>query len=155
MVEARPCLFLDRDGVINRNPPRGEYIARWEEMEILPAAVDWIRLFRAAGFLVVVVTNQRGVALGRMTEGELTTLHERLAEHLAELGAPVDAILYCPHAEGACQCRKPLPGMVEEAARRFAIDMKGSLLVGDSDLDRDLAANCGLAFVRVAEGRVR
>ena len=140
--------------MINRNARRGEYILRWEEVRILPGIIDWVRLFRTAGFLVIVVTNQRGVSLGLHTEAELQALHDQLAETFAQAGAPFDAILYCPHGLNECQCRKPEPGMIEEACRRFQIDMARSLLVGDSNLDEQLAANCGLAFVRVADGAV-
>src|SRR5439155_2961276 len=80
---SRPCLFLDRDGVINVKPPEGEYVRRWEEFQLIPAAVDWIRLFNAAGFLVVVVTNQRGVALGLMTLADVADIHARMTAELA------------------------------------------------------------------------
>jgi len=150
----RPCLFLDRDGVINRNAPRGEYILSWHQIEILPNIISWIRLFRAAGFLVIVVTNQRGVSLGLHSEADLEALHEQLAATLAAAEAPLDAIFYCPHGLDSCQCRKPAPGMIEEACRRFSIDLSRSLLIGDSNLDAQLAANCQLPFVRVNEGSI-
>ncbi len=105
----RRCLFLDRDGVINAAPPRGEYIRHWDEFRLLPEVVSWIRLFKAAGYLAIVVTNQRGIALGIMTEADLLALHEKMRAELVSQGAILDDILYCPHAEDACNCRKPLP----------------------------------------------
>jgi D-glycero-D-manno-heptose 1,7-bisphosphate phosphatase len=150
----RRCLFLDRDGVINAAPPEGDYIRSWDEFRLLPEVVDWIRLFKAAGYLVIVVTNQRGIALGRMTEAELAALHERMRSELAAQGAVLDDIFYCPHAEGACDCRKPRPGMIVEAQRKWDIDLAGSLLVGDGERDRLLAARCGIPFVMVKDGRV-
>ncbi len=150
----RRCLFLDRDGVINAAPARGEYIQSWEEFRLLPEAVGWIRLFKAAGYLAIVVTNQRGIALGVMTEAELLVLHGRMRAELAAQGAVLDDIFYCPHQEGACDCRKPLPGMVLEAQRKWDIDLAGSLLVGDGERDRLLGERCGIPFVLVRDGRV-
>lgn len=82
------CLFLDRDGVINAAPPAGEYIRRWEESRLRPEVVSWIiRLFKAAGFLAIVLTNQRGLALGQYSEAGLQALHERMRTALAAEGA--------------------------------------------------------------------
>ncbi|HTQ57214.1 MAG TPA: HAD family hydrolase [Bryobacteraceae bacterium] len=151
----RRCLFLDRDGVINAAPSEDAYIQSWDEFRLLPEAVDWIRLFKAAGFLAIVVTNQRGVALGRMTESELTALHDRMRAELTARGAVLDDIFYCPHAENACDCRKPAPGLILAAQRKWDIDLGASLLVGDGERDRELAARCGIPFVLVKDGRVR
>jgi len=150
----RRCLFLDRDGVINAAPPKGEYIQGWDEFRLLPEVVSWIRLFKAAGFLAIVITNQRGIALGRMTEADLAALHERMRAELAAQGAVLDDIFYCPHAEDACDCRKPRPGMIVAAQKKWDIDLAGSLFVGDGERDRLLAERCGMPFVMVRDGRV-
>jgi len=150
----RRCLFLDRDGVINAAPPAGEYIRRWDEFHLLPEAVSWIRLFKAAGFLAIVITNQRGIALGQYTEADLLALHEQMRAELAGRGAILDDVFYCPHAEGACNCRKPLPGMIIQAQQKWAIDLSASLLIGDGERDRQLAARCGIPFALVRNGRV-
>jgi len=150
----RRCLFLDRDGVINAAPVKGEYIQNWNEFRLLPEVVSWIRLFKAAGYLAIVITNQRGIALGRMTEAELGALHDRMRAELAAQGAILDDIFYCPHAEDACNCRKPLPGMVMEAQRKWDIDLAASLFVGDGERDRLVAERCGIPFVLVKNGRV-
>ena len=150
----RRCLFLDRDGVINAAPSAGEYIRRWDEFHLLAEVVSWIRLFKTAGFLAIVITNQRGIALGRHSEADLLALHERMRSELAAQGAVLDDIFYCPHAEGACNCRKPLPGMVIDAQRKWDIDLAASLLIGDGERDRLLAARCGIPFVLVRDGRV-
>ena len=150
----RRCLFLDRDGVINVNPPRGAYVRCWEEFRFRPEVFAWIRLFKAAGFLVVVITNQRGVALGLMTERDLAAVHRRMRAELEAQGAAVDDIFCCPHQENTCRCRKPRPGLVLAAQRKWDIDLAASLLVGDSECDRALAAACGIPFVRVRDGQV-
>jgi D-glycero-D-manno-heptose 1,7-bisphosphate phosphatase len=150
----RRCLFLDRDGVINAAPPEGEYIRRWEEFRLLPEAVSWIRLFKAAGFLTIVLTNQRGIALGIMSHADLRALHERMRTELAAQGAILDDIFYCPHEEGACNCRKPRPGLVLEAQQKWSIDLSASLLIGDSQRDQLLAERCRIPFALVRDGRV-
>jgi D-glycero-D-manno-heptose 1,7-bisphosphate phosphatase len=150
----RRCLFLDRDGVINAAPVSGEYIQRWDEFRLLPEVVSWIRLFKAAGYLAIVITNQRGIALGRYSEADLLALHERMCHELAARGAILDDVFYCPHAEGACNCRKPLPGMVIRAQQKWDIDLSASLFVGDGERDRMLAVRCGIPFALVRDGRV-
>jgi D-glycero-D-manno-heptose 1,7-bisphosphate phosphatase len=153
-MSSRRCLFLDRDGVINAAPPKGDYIRRWEDLRLLPEAVSWIRLFKAAGYLVIVVTNQRGVALGLYSTADLEAMHEKMRAELAAQGAILDDIFYCPHHEGACDCRKPLPGLVLAAQQKWDIDLAASLLIGDSERDRLLAERCGIPFARVLDGRV-
>jgi D-glycero-D-manno-heptose 1,7-bisphosphate phosphatase len=150
----RACVFLDRDGVINRKPPAGEYIRSWREFILIPAVVDWIRLFNALELLVIVVTNQRGVALGLMQQRDVDDIHARMVQELRQRGARIDDVFCCPHAENACDCRKPKPGLVLEACRKWNLDLARSILLGDSDLDRKLAENCGIRFLAVSEGRI-
>jgi histidinol-phosphate phosphatase family protein len=150
----RPCLFLDRDGVINVAAEPGRYIERWEQFRLIPQVVEWIKLCNELGLLVIVVTNQRGVALGRMSEHELGEIHENMLRELEQLGAHVDDVFYCPHQEGECQCRKPRTGMVRAAARKWDIDLSRSILVGDSSSDRKVAEQLGMRFVPVKDGSV-
>jgi D-glycero-D-manno-heptose 1,7-bisphosphate phosphatase len=151
---SRRCLFLDRDGVINAAPPAGDYVRHWDDFRLLPEAVSWIRLFKAAGYLAIVLTNQRGIALGLYSHAELLALHERMRAELAAQGAILDDIFYCPHQEDACDCRKPRPGMVVEAQRKWNIDLTASLLIGDTQRDRLLAERCGIPFALVRDGHV-
>lgn len=148
----RRCVFLDRDGVINEKAPPHQYIRDWSEFRFLPPVADWIRLFNALDFLVIVVTNQRGIARGAMTREAVEEIHSRMIAALAGRGARIDEVFFCPHEEGACDCRKPKPGMVLQAQAKWGIDLGGSLLIGDSDEDSALAAGCGLRFLR-ADGR--
>lgn len=144
---SRPCLFLDRDGVINEPAALGEYINTWSEFRLLSNIADWIRLFNALDFLVIVVTNQRGVALGVTDAAQLELIHRNMVQALATVGARIDDVFSCPHDYGVCDCRKPKPGLIEQACRKWDIDMKNSLLIGDAKLDEELARNCGLRFV--------
>jgi histidinol-phosphate phosphatase family protein len=150
----RRCLFLDRDGVINVKPAEGEYVRNWSEFHFLPAIADWIRLFRALDFLVIVLTNQRGVARGLIRPDDLEEIHSKMRQELDREEAHIDDVFCCPHAEGACNCRKPKPGLVWEAEQRWKIDLSSSLLIGDSDSDRQLAATCGMAFAMARNGRI-
>jgi len=150
----RAAAFFDRDGVINVAPPAGEYVRRWSEFQLIPAAVDWIRLLNALDLLVVVVTNQRGVARGLMSAAALEEIHGNMRALLAEHGARVDDVLCCPHEENTCTCRKPRPGLVLDAARRWNIDLERSVMIGDTDVDRALAERCGMRFLRARRGRL-
>jgi D-glycero-D-manno-heptose 1,7-bisphosphate phosphatase len=151
---SRPCVFLDRDGVINEKAREDDYIDSWSRFRFLPNVADWIRLFNALDQIVIVVTNQRGIARGRMTEGDLAVIHEKMCLALAEQGARIDDIFYCPHDEGMCDCRKPRPGLVRRAVEKWDIDLSRSLLIGDSESDMKLAQVCGLRFLRAAGGRL-
>ncbi len=151
----RRCVFFDRDGVINEPARLGEYICRWEDFRIIPAAVDWIRLANALGMLAIVVTNQRSVSLGLVTREQVDEIHRRMCGALAEWGAHIDEVYCCPHAEDACNCRKPKPGMVWAAAEKWNIDVRASVMIGDSDRDRGLAINTGLTFLEVRNGHFR
>lgn len=150
----RRCVFLDRDGTVNIAPPAGEYILSREQFHLIPGIVDWIRIFNCLGFLVVVVTNQRGVARGLMSQKDLDEIHREMTLAIECGGGRIDQILCCPHEEGVCTCRKPKPGLVLEAQARWDIDLAASVLIGDSDADRELAARCGMSFIRVRDGHI-
>jgi D-glycero-D-manno-heptose 1,7-bisphosphate phosphatase len=144
------AVFLDRDGVINQSPPEGEYVTRWEDFHILPGVTDGIALLNHAGFLVIVVTNQRGIAKGLMTEVDLQKMHARMTDDLARAGAKIEATFYCPHdIEPRCDCRKPAPGMLLSAARSRGIDLRTSWMIGDSDNDVEAGLNAGCKTARV------
>lgn len=141
-------VFLDRDGVINRKAPEGEYIARWSDVEILPGVESAVAALNRSGRQVIVVSNQRGVALGRYTSADVEAVHEQLQAHLAAHGAYVDAFYYCPHDTGQCDCRKPGIGMFEQAFRDFPqASRANSLVIGDSLSDIEAARNLGVPSV--------
>jgi D-glycero-D-manno-heptose 1,7-bisphosphate phosphatase len=130
------AVFLDRDGVINRKPLEGEYVTRWEEMEILPEVAGAVVQLNQADFKVIVVTNQRCIAKGLVTDAEVEAIHQRMCRALANVGATIDAVYYCPHEkQPPCTCRKPAPGMLLLAAREHGIDLAESWMIGDSDID--------------------
>jgi len=158
-TRAGKAVFLDRDGVINVE--KG-YVHRVEEFELLPDAPEAIRLLNEAGFLVVVVTNQSGVARGYYTLETVRSLHRHLDALLADHSARIDAYYICPHhpehgigeLKVTCACRKPLPGMLEQAATELAINLPASYMIGDKPTDTAaaLAAGCHPLFLQTCFG---
>lgn len=138
------AVFLDRDGVINRKAPEGDYITRWEDFRILDDVVEGVAQLNRAGFRVIVVTNQRCIAKGLMACAELEQIHHRMLEYLGTAGARIDAVYYCPHdTEPPCRCRKPAPGMLLDAAQFLDIDLTKSWMIGDSEIDVAAGRNAG------------
>ena len=146
---ALTTVFLDRDGVINAEASSAEYIESWASFEFLPGAVEAVARLRAAGLRVVVVTNQRGVSLGKMTAADVEDIHTRMVA----AGLEVDRIYYCPHGKGECDCRKPLPGMLERAAREVpGVSLgRSAAIVGDSETDMEAGRTVGAVLVKVGE----
>jgi D-glycero-D-manno-heptose 1,7-bisphosphate phosphatase len=154
------AVFLDRDGTINLEK---EYLYRIEDFEFVTGAEEAIRLLNQAGYFVVVVTNQSGVARGYYTEEDVEILHSEISARLAAKGAHVDAWYYCPHhpaGKGSyalpCSCRKPLPGMLLSAADRYGLNLEESIMIGDKliDVEAALAAGCRPILVRSGYGSV-
>jgi D-glycero-D-manno-heptose 1,7-bisphosphate phosphatase len=144
--------FLDRDGVINKKPPEGQYVTCWEEMEFLPRVPEAIALLAGAGYFVFVVSNQRCVAKGLLTQGELESIHRRMCQALADAGAVITKVYYCPHEiQPPCSCRKPAPGMLLTAAQTHALDLTSSWMIGDSDIDVEAGRSAGCKTVRIVK----
>lgn len=155
----REAVFLDRDGTLIEEV---HYLAHPEQVRLIPGAAEAVRRLNALGALVVVVTNQGGVARGYFPEARVAEVHAHLAAVLAGHGAKVDAFYYCPHhpTEGAdpyrqvCECRKPKPGMLYAAARDLGIDLARSWMIGDKPCDAGAgrAAGCRSLLVRTGHG---
>jgi D-glycero-D-manno-heptose 1,7-bisphosphate phosphatase len=141
-------VFLDRDGVLNRKLPEGEYVSAWEHFHLLPGAAEAIGKLKRAGLRVLVVSNQRGVALGLYRAEDVDRIHAQLQDELAARGAQVDGFYFCPHDKGACNCRKPLPGLFHEAQSQFPdIQPETSLMIGDSISDIEFGRNLGMTTI--------
>ena len=153
------AVFLDRDGTIN---VERDYLYRPEEFTFIPGAPEAIRMLREAGYLVVVVTNQSGIARGYYDEAALHRIHRHMDDLLARAGTSVDAYYYCPHHpdgtvdsyRSVCDCRKPLPGMLLQAARDLGIDLAASYIIGDkqADVTAGLRAGCRPLLVKTGYG---
>jgi D-glycero-D-manno-heptose 1,7-bisphosphate phosphatase len=144
--------FLDRDGVINPNAPDGGYTTCWEDFHFLPGVAEAIALLNRANYLVIVATNQRGIAKGLLTIETLEEIHTKMASHLSAAGACIDAIYYCPHgSDEPCACRKPSPGMLLSAAQQFDIDLANSWMIGDSNSDMEAGKSAGCRTIKIVE----
>jgi histidinol-phosphate phosphatase family protein len=144
-------VFLDRDGVINKKAPEREYITSWNDFHFLPGVPEAIRAINEAGYKIAVVTNQRGVALGRLTGVELEGLHDRMSSELAKKGASISWIFYCPHDNGECDCRKPGIGLFLKLEQILDVDKRASWMVGDSLIDIQAGNAYGVKTVFIGE----
>jgi D-glycero-D-manno-heptose 1,7-bisphosphate phosphatase len=155
--DTRPAAFLDRDGTINED---AGYIDRLERLILFPFAIDAIRLLRRAGYLVVIITNQAGVAKGLYSEAFVDETRRFLEDRCARGSTQLDGHYYCPHSPHAdvvayrreCECRKPRPGMVLEAARDLNIDLSRSVVIGDRWRDIAVARHVGARALLVRTG---
>jgi D-glycero-D-manno-heptose 1,7-bisphosphate phosphatase len=144
-------VFLDRDGTVNRKAPHGEYIERADQLELLPSAAEGIRSLQKAGFLVILVTNQRGVALGIMTESAVAAVHSALSDLLRKAGVKeFDDIRMCPHDLGECTCRKPQPGMLLDSLAKHNGDPAASFIIGDAHSDVAAGLAAGVTPIRLS-----
>jgi D-glycero-D-manno-heptose 1,7-bisphosphate phosphatase len=145
-----PGIFLDRDGVIIRKAADGEYIANVGEMEFLPGSPEAIAELSRSGFKVIVITNQRGVATGKITLPDLEEIHARLMQVVASLEGCICDIFYCPHdVSENCLCRKPKAGMLLWAAEKHDLPLSECWMVGDaaSDITAGKSAGCKTALI--------
>jgi D-glycero-D-manno-heptose 1,7-bisphosphate phosphatase len=143
-------VFLDRDGVINRKAAHGDYIRYPDELVLLPGAGRAVHLLNTSFRKVIVVTNQRGIALGRLSESDLLSIHEKLQTDLRRLGGHLDAIYHCPHDLDSCDCRKPRTGMFQLAFRDFpGARPENSVMIGDSESDIVAGKCMGMRTIRI------
>lgn len=146
----RPAVFLDRDGTIC---VLVEYMDDPDQVQLLPGAGEAIKRFKELGFLVVMITNQSALARGYFTEEVLDAIHERLARELDREGAKIDAIYFCPHhPDDKCQCRKPKPGLILNAAKELNIDLSSSFMVGDKLDDVKAGKSAGTMGILLLTG---
>ena len=145
----RAC-FLDRDGVLNRRAGPHDYVKSVAEFAWLAGAREGVRRLNDEGWLVLVVTNQRGIARGLMTAADVDAIHAHAQSGLRAVGAHVDGFYVCPHGDdAACACRKPQPGLILRAAREWDVDLAASFLVGDDERDVEAARRAGVAAVKM------
>ncbi len=157
MSGLKPAIFLDRDGTLNVD---AGYLDRKERLTLFPWSLESVRLLRRAGYAVVVVTNQGGVARGMIEESFVEEVHGIIQSRLADIGEELDGHYYCPHESAAsieafrvnCDCRKPKPGMVTRAVRDLGLDIKRSVVIGDKWSDVHLAKQTGARSVLVRTG---
>jgi D-glycero-D-manno-heptose 1,7-bisphosphate phosphatase len=144
------ALFIDRDGVINRKGGP-YYIHRIEDFVFNPGIFEALRAFSKAGYKIIVITNQGGIAKESHTEAETLSLHDYMVSALAAEGVTITAVYYCPHhpSVSECLCRKPGNLLFERAIQEHQIDRKNSLMIGDSEIDIEAAAKSGIKGIKV------
>ncbi len=152
MTELKPCVFFDRDGIVNVSPGPG-YVERVEDFHLMPAFVEALRVVLARGYEAVIVTNQRGVGRGLMTQETLDAIHAHLRAELAREGLSLRDIFFCTANDHAHPWRKPNPGMILEAARVRQLDLARSWMIGDSESDvvAGQRAGCRTVLVKASE----
>lgn len=145
MEKARKALFVDRDGTINRDCP---YCKDVNDLEIYEDTVEIMKEYQDRGYLIIIITNQSGIARGYFTVKELDTFNNALLDELKKRGVFVDALYYCPHhPDEGCNCRKPSTGLIERAIKDFEIDISKSIMIGDrDDIDGKLARALGMNY---------
>jgi D-glycero-D-manno-heptose 1,7-bisphosphate phosphatase len=156
MSDKTKAAFIDRDGVINKER---DYVHRISDFVLLPGALEGLALLRDAGYLLIVVTNQAGIARGYYDQSDLDRLHVHLRALLAKQGISLDRIYFCPHhPQGSietlaieCRCRKPMPGMLLEAAKDFDLDLAASVLIGDKLSDVQAGRRAGVGRTVIVE----
>ena len=157
--DLKRAVFLDRDGTLNRDV---HYLARAEDFEWIPGVLPALADLQRAGWALVVVTNQSGIAQGKLTLLDLEAIHARMVAELSDQGIRLDGIYHCPHhptlgaqgqTPGPCPCRKPAPGMLLQAAEELQLDLKNSWMVGDSVRDLQAAGHLDMPSILVRTGK--
>jgi D-glycero-D-manno-heptose 1,7-bisphosphate phosphatase len=146
----RKAIFLDRDGVINVKLSGSRYVTNVSEFMFLPGVKRGLAILKRLGYLLILITNQRGIARGFMTSEDLDAVHNYMQKQLGKSNVAFDAIYHCPHEEfEKCSCRKPEPGMILAATSDLNVDRLTSYMVGDSSTDVAAGQSAGVATVRL------
>jgi D-glycero-D-manno-heptose 1,7-bisphosphate phosphatase len=155
MNNKNKCIFLDRDGVINKEVG---YLSDPDKFEFIPGSIEALKILKQKGYLLILITNQAGIARGYFSEKNLYDIHSKMKNILKEYDITLDDIFYCPHHPeftGDCNCRKPLPGMIFRAKSKFNIDLTKSYMIGDTlnDIKAGVNAECRTVLVLSGYGR--
>jgi len=146
-------IILDRDGVLNKKAPPAEYITNWQQFQWLPDSREGLLALKQAGYRIIIITNQAGIARGMMTETDFEQLQGQLTADLKTSGGDIDAIYHCPHHwDDNCDCRKPKPGMLFQAQHDFDLDLSRTWFIGDDERDGQAAAAAGMPFILFKTG---
>lgn len=150
-----PAIFLDRDGVINENRPH--YVRSWQDVILIPQAINALRAIASWPYKIIVVTNQSPIGRGILTLAEAETINQQIQAAVQAQGGRIDALFLCPHTpDEDCLCRKPKPGMLLQAAQRYDLDLSRSIMVGDALSDVAAGRSAGVrAAALVLTGRGR
>ena len=147
-------IFLDRDGVINKDPGFGDYIKSWKEFEFMPGAIDAIKLLNKHEYEIFVISNQAGVAKGLFSQGSLDEITANMLKEIEAKGGKIRSVSYCVHAADAgCDCRKPNTGQIKRVTKGLDIDFKNTYFIGDSRLDVGAGKNMDCKTILLLTGK--
>ena len=155
MKSKKLAIFLDRDGVINKEV---NYLSNPNDFEFIDGSIKALQILKKKGYLLIVITNQAGIARGYFTEINLQEIHDKMMKSLKKKKIFLDDLFYCPHHPeftGACECRKPSPGMIMQAKKKFKIDLENSYMIGDTlnDIITGKNAQCKTILVLTGHGK--
>ena len=136
--------FVDRDGVINKKAPPHQYITKAEDFHFNDGVFELLADLISHGFELIIITNQRGIARQMLTEQDLDAIHTFMRDKLKQRGIELLDIFYCPHEKDSCNCRKPRPGMLEQACAKYPVDLANSILISDSPEEIAMGKNFGV-----------
>ena len=149
-LKPKKIVLLDRDGVINKKAPKAEYVKTWSEFQFIPGALDAIAELTQKGYGLYILTNQPGIARESLSENDLHDIHEHMLTEIREKGGEIAGIYVCPHGwDDGCECRKPKPGMLFQAAREHRFDLTKTTYVGDDERDGQAAETADAQFIMV------
>lgn len=152
MLDKKVAIFLDRDGVINKEV---NYLSDPKDFELLEGTINALKQLKTKGYLLIIITNQAGIARGYFTVTKLNEIHQKMIRIFKKKDLYIDDIFYCPHHPaftGPCECRKPNPGMILGAKKKYNIDLKSSFMVGDTLNDIKTGKNAGCKTILVLTG---
>ena len=154
MTDQSKAIFLDRDGVINKEV---SHLSDPKNFEFIEGSIEALKILKQKSFLLIVITNQAGIARGIFTEETLIAIHDKMNNILSKKDIQLDDIYYCPHHPeftGSCDCRKPNPGMILKAKLKYNIDLTNSFMVGDTlnDIQTGITAKCKTVLVLTGYG---
>jgi D-glycero-D-manno-heptose 1,7-bisphosphate phosphatase len=150
MPEARPALLLDRDGTLIEDDG---YISQPENVRMVPGSIAALKVLQHSGLALVITSNQSGIGRGLITRAQARAVHERVVEILEAGGVHLDGAYYCPHApQEGCECRKPRPGLLQEAAAELHLDLSRCIVVGDQARDVEAGRRAGCRTAAIVRG---
>ncbi len=148
----KKILLLDRDGTLHAKAPRGEYVTQWSEIEMLPEAIDGLKILSSLGFKFIIISNQAGIGRGLVQATDVSKLNTQIQDYFSEMGVEILDFYVCPHHwEDNCLCRKPLPGMFYQCAGDYRLRLEQVLYVGDDPRDCGAAASAGCSSIYVGD----
>ena len=157
MAKIRKIIFLDRDGVINKDPggwTEHSYVTRWEYFKFLPNSIKALKELSDAGYDIVLISNQGGISKGHYSEDKLWEINKKMIEELEKKGAKIKKVYYCIHQDSDnCDCRKPKSGLFRQAEKELHIKTQGAFFIGDGKMDVEAAEKMGLKSILVLSGK--